>query len=70
MAMGDDPHRGGGCQRDNPLAVHRARMAGAHGVGPVMPRDGAIFFGDLVGKLDALRVGCAKAGGRASIGSR
>jgi len=35
-----------------------------------MPRDGAIFFGDLVGKLDALRVGCAKAGGRASIGSR
>jgi hypothetical protein len=25
-----------------------------------MPRDGAIIFGDLVGKLDALTVECAK----------
>jgi hypothetical protein len=25
-----------------------------------MPRDGAIIFGDLVGKLDVLRVHCAK----------
>ncbi len=25
-----------------------------------MPRDGAIVFGDLIGKLDVLRVTCAK----------
>jgi len=25
-----------------------------------MPRDGAIIFGDLVGKLDVLRVHCEK----------
>ena len=27
-----------------------------------MPRDGAIIFGDLVGKLDVLRVECSKCG--------
>jgi len=27
-----------------------------------MPRDGAIIFGDLVGKLDALNVTCDKCG--------
>ena len=27
-----------------------------------MPRDGAIIFGDLIGKLDMLRVECAKCG--------
>jgi hypothetical protein len=27
-----------------------------------MPRDGAITFGDLVGKLDALEVACDKCG--------
>jgi hypothetical protein len=27
-----------------------------------MPRDGAITFGDLVGKLDALNVACDKCG--------
>jgi hypothetical protein len=27
-----------------------------------MPRDGAIIFGDLIGKLDVLRVECAKCG--------
>jgi hypothetical protein len=27
-----------------------------------MPRDGAIIFGDLIGKLDVLRVACAKCG--------
>jgi hypothetical protein len=27
-----------------------------------MPRDGAITFGDLVGKLDALQVACDKCG--------
>ena len=27
-----------------------------------MPRDGAIIFGDLVGKLDALNVECHKCG--------
>jgi len=27
-----------------------------------MPRDGAIIFGDLVGKLDLLRIECAKCG--------
>ncbi len=34
-----------------------------------MPRDGAITFGDLVGKLDALNVGCEKCGcnGRYSV---
>jgi hypothetical protein len=26
----------------------------------VMPRDGAIIFGDLIGKLGALRIECAK----------
>src|SRR6516165_10187096 len=28
----------------------------------VMPRDGAIVFGDLIGKLDMLRVSCEKCG--------
>ena len=27
-----------------------------------MPRDGAITFGDLIGKLDVLRVSCDKCG--------
>ena len=27
-----------------------------------MPRDGAIIFGDLIGKLDDLRVSCDKCG--------
>jgi hypothetical protein len=27
-----------------------------------MPRDGAVIFSDLVGKLDVLRVSCAKCG--------
>jgi len=27
-----------------------------------MPRDGAIIFGDLIGKLDAHRVSCDKCG--------
>jgi hypothetical protein len=27
-----------------------------------MPRDGAIMFGDLIGKLDMLRVACEKCG--------
>jgi hypothetical protein len=27
-----------------------------------MPRDGAIIFGDLIGKLDVLRIECAKCG--------
>jgi len=27
-----------------------------------MPRDGAILFGDLIGKLDDLRVSCDKCG--------
>ncbi len=27
-----------------------------------MPRDGAIIFGDLVGKLDVLRVQCSRWG--------
>jgi hypothetical protein len=29
-----------------------------------MPRDGAIIFGDLVGKLDVLEVACEKCGRR------
>ncbi|HEX9322815.1 MAG TPA: hypothetical protein VF913_11930 [Xanthobacteraceae bacterium] len=28
----------------------------------VIPRDGAIIFGDLIGKLDGLRIECAKCG--------
>jgi hypothetical protein len=28
----------------------------------VMPRDGAIIFSDLIGKLDVLRVACDKLG--------
>jgi len=31
-----------------------------------MPRDGAIIFGDLVGKLDTVRIECPKCGPRAS----
>ena len=27
-----------------------------------MPRDGAIIFSDLIGKLDVLRVSCSKCG--------
>ena len=27
-----------------------------------MPRDGAIIFGDLIGKLDMLRIECPKCG--------
>jgi hypothetical protein len=27
-----------------------------------MPRDGAIILGDLIGKLDVLRIDCAKCG--------
>jgi hypothetical protein len=27
-----------------------------------MPRDGAIIFGDLIGKLDVLQVECVKCG--------
>jgi hypothetical protein len=27
-----------------------------------MPRDGAIIFGDLIGKLDVLRIECTKCG--------
>lgn|ERR1700724_1064622 len=30
-----------------------------------MPRDGAIIFADLIGKLAVLRIECAKCGGRA-----
>jgi hypothetical protein len=32
-----------------------------------MPRDGAIDYGDLVGKLDVLVVECAKCGPHASL---
>jgi hypothetical protein len=32
-----------------------------------MPRDGAIIFGDLVGKLDVLQVACDKCGAQRSI---
>jgi hypothetical protein len=28
----------------------------------VIPRDGAIIFGDLIGKLDVLRIDCPKCG--------
>jgi hypothetical protein len=31
-------------------------------VHPAMPRDGAIIFSDLTGKLDVLRVNCEKCG--------
>jgi hypothetical protein len=31
----------------------------------VMPRDGAIIFRDIVGKLDVLNVECANAAGEA-----
>ena len=33
-----------------------------------MPRDGAILFGDLIGKLDVLRVSCDKCGRDGSYG--
>jgi len=37
-----------------------------------MPRDGAIVFGDLMGKLDDLRVSCDKCGrsGRYTVNLR
>jgi hypothetical protein len=37
-----------------------------------MPQDGAIIFGDLIGKLDTLRVECAKCGraGRYRLANR
>ena len=31
-------------------------------LGGTMPRDGAIIFGDLVGRLDALNISCDKCG--------
>ena len=34
-----------------------------------MPRDGAIIFSDLIGKLDMLRVTCAKCGRDGCYGS-
>jgi hypothetical protein len=34
-----------------------------------MPRDGAIIFGDLIGKLDVLRVECPKCGRWGDTGS-
>jgi len=34
-----------------------------------MPRDGAIIFGDLIGKLDMLRVECRNAGAQAGTGT-
>ena len=34
-----------------------------------MPRDGAIIFSDLIGKLDVLRVVCYKCGRDGVIGS-
>ena len=33
-----------------------------------MPRDGAIIFSDLIGKLDLLRVSCENVGATAAIG--
>ena len=33
-----------------------------------MPRDGAIIFSDLIGKLDGLRVACDKCGRDGSYG--
>jgi hypothetical protein len=35
-----------------------------------MPKDDAIIFGDLIGKLDLLRIGARKADARANTGSR
>ena len=42
-----------------PLGKHWANSAGCH-----MPRDGAIIFRDLVGKLGVLDVECDKCGRR------
>jgi len=35
----------------------------------LMPRDGAIIFSDLIGKLDVLRVSCEKCGCDGCYGS-
>ena len=32
-----------------------------------MPRDGAITFGDLIGKLDVLQIECTKCSGRCRL---
>jgi len=40
--------------RQNPKAIQQVNI--------VMPREGAIIFGDLVGKLDMLRIECPKCG--------
>jgi hypothetical protein len=55
----------GGNQRDGfhaekPPPLLRAALSGATIYEQLMPRDGAIVFGDLIGKLDVLHVGCAK----------
>ena len=40
----------------------RAALSGATIYEHLMPRDGAIIFSDLIGKLDVLRVACDKCG--------
>jgi hypothetical protein len=50
----------GGCRFNKDLgrlvpAAHSAKS-------PAMPRDGAIIFADLIGKLDLIRVACDKCG--------
>jgi hypothetical protein len=47
--------------RASPLL--RAAMSGATIYEQIMPRDGAIIFGDLTGKLDVLYVHCGDVGG-------
>jgi hypothetical protein len=56
---------GGERRRPGALSGRAANLAAAQ----LMPRDGAIIFGDLIGKLDVLRVECEKCGraGRYSV---
>ena len=50
---------GEGCSGNSPLIS---------ATGQPMPRDGAIIFGDLIGKLGLLRVSCEKCGRDGSYG--
>jgi hypothetical protein len=53
--------RGSWLKQDNRSAEARTRVEADYAAA-VMPRDGAIIFGDLIAKLDVLHVACDKCG--------
>ena len=57
----------GGCQLNEELG---RLVPGSHSAkSNAMPRDGAIIFSDLIGKLDLIRVACDKCGRDGCYGS-